>query len=245
MKAAVKCGEEFTQPMSFESDGYSIIEMPELKHEELASFNKMPRDRHSLQRHRTIRLTQYFGYCETNQWIFAPLPKRHYVQSLEYIKLSEAGGVPRYREQLQIDPSSLIARVMDNLPVDRAELFHVNVNQIRVTVNKTFKGVTVPEGPHRDGHEYSVIAVATRHNVCGGETQVIEPKTNHIVFRKILAENEAILIDDERYIHFASNIEASHGEEGYRDIWVIEINRWKNRAYGPLHDLTSCKGATK
>jgi hypothetical protein len=38
MKAAVKCGEEFTQPMSFESDGYSIIEMPELNHEELASF---------------------------------------------------------------------------------------------------------------------------------------------------------------------------------------------------------------
>ena len=110
---------------------------------------------------------------------------------MEYIKLSEAGGVRRYREQLQIDPSALIARVMNNLPIDRAELFHVNVNQIRVTVNKIFKGVTVPEGPHRDGHEYSVIAVAARHNVCGGETQVIDPKTNQIVFQKTLAENEA------------------------------------------------------
>lgn len=63
--------------------------------------------------------------------------------------------------------------------------------------------VTVPEGPHRDRHEFSVIVIANRHNVRGGETQVIEPE---------------------------------HGDAGHRDIWVIEINRWDQRAYGPKHE---------
>jgi hypothetical protein len=114
--------------------------------------------------------------------------------------------------------------------------YQINVNQIRVIANTDFKGVTVPEGPHRDGHEFSVIAIADRHNVCGGETQVIEPSTGQVIFRKTLDVNQAIIIDDERYIHYATNIEPEQGDVGHRDIWVIEINRWDQRANGPRHE---------
>ncbi|RJF92411.1 hypothetical protein D3871_27735 [Noviherbaspirillum saxi] len=117
----------------------------------------------------------------------------------------------------------------------------MSVNQIRVIANKEFKGVTVPEGPHRGGHEFSVIAVANRHNVRGGETQVRDPSTGQVVFRQTLDVNEAILIDDERYIHYATNIEPDQGSIGYRDIWVVEINRWNERAYGPIHERMSSK----
>ncbi|MCL1476207.1 MAG: 2OG-Fe dioxygenase family protein [Marinobacter sp.] len=220
-------------------NGYCVIDMPEIPQSLLGSFDSMPRDMPSLGRHRELRLTQYIGYWEEGEWVFAPLPKRNYVQSADYIKLAEAGGVPRHREQIVGDLTALVAAVLNQLPVELNEMFQINVNQIRVTANVEYKGVTVPEGPHRDGHEFSVIAVARRNNVKGGETHVIDPTTREILFRTILDENQAILIDDERFIHYASNIEPEEGDVGYRDIWVIEINRWHNRAYGPAHERTS------
>ncbi|GAA3938670.1 2OG-Fe dioxygenase family protein [Litoribacillus peritrichatus] len=216
--------------------GFCVIDMPTLSDEELDSFNHMPRDGHSLSRLRKIRLTQYFGFWDEIEWVFATLPQRKYVQSADYIKLSEAGGVPRHREQLTVDPSSLVSTVLESLPVDRERMYQINVNQIRVIANSEFKGITVPEGPHRDGHEYSIIAIAKRHNVTGGETQVIDPNTNEVLYKTTLSENQAILIDDERFIHYATPIEADKGDIGYRDIWVIEISPWENRAYGPAHE---------
>jgi hypothetical protein len=225
-----------TGPDHFKTHGYSLIDTPPLSEEVLASFSYMPRDGHSLKRLREIRLSQYFGYREEGQWIFALLPKRKYIQSAEYIRLAEAGGVMRHREQLECDPSPLISAVLDALPVDESDSYHVNVNQIRVITNTEFKGVTVPEGPHRDGHEFSVIVIAGRHNVLGGATQVIDPQSREIVHQQTLAENQAVLIDDERYIHYATDIVPAQGTVGHRDIWVIEVNRWHKRAYGPAHE---------
>lgn len=220
----------------FKTHGYAVIDTPVLSRQVLETFDNMPRDGHSLKRLRHIRLSQYFGYREEGQWIFALLPKRKYIQSAEYIRLAEAGGVMRHREQLECDPSPLMAAVLDALPVDQGQNYHVNVNQIRVTANAEFKGVTVPEGPHRDGHEFSVIVVAARHNVIGGETQIIEPASGAVVHRDVLGENQAVLIDDERYVHYATDVRPVQGSSGYRDIWVIEINRWHKRAYGPTHE---------
>ncbi|WP_277189424.1 2OG-Fe dioxygenase family protein [Caballeronia sp. BR00000012568055] len=225
-----------TQPGHFKSHGYAIINTPPLSGGVAASFDNMPRDTHSPGRFRQIRLSQYFGYHEEGQWIFALLPKRKYIQSAAYIRLAEAGGVMRHREQLECDPSPVISAVLEALGVDQTVHYQINVNQIRVIANGEFKGVTVPEGPHRDGHEFSVIVVAKRHNVTGGETQVIDPASRDIVYRQVLGENQAVLIDDERYIHYATDVKPAHGTTGYRDIWVIEINRWDKRAYGPAHE---------
>lgn len=225
-----------TERHPFDTLGYAYIDTPPASAEMLDSFNRLPRDQHSQKRLREIRLSQYFGYREEGQWIYALLPKRKYIQSAEYIRLAEAGGVMRHREQIECDPSPLIAAVMDALPLDTDLAYHINVNQIRVIANTEFKGVTVPEGPHRDGHEYSVIVVAARHNVDGGETQIIHPVTRQVLSRQLLGENQAVLIDDERHIHYATDIVPAQGDTGYRDIWVIEINRWSKRAYGPSHE---------
>jgi hypothetical protein len=220
----------------FKTRGYAIIDTPPLSEQVLESSNNMPRDGHSLKRLREIRLSQYFGYREEGQWVFALLPQRKYIQSAEYIRLAEAGGVMRHREQLECDPSPLMAAVLDTLPIDENESYQLNIHQIRVIANAEFKGVTVPEGPHRDGHEFSVIGIAVRHNVTGGETQVIDPVSRQIVHQQLLDENQAALIDDERYLHYATDIAPVQGTVGHRDIWVIEINRWHKRAYGPVHE---------
>ena len=141
-----------------------------------------------------------------------------------------------------VDPSILVNAVLNALPLSSTEFYHVNVNQIRVAVTPEFKGITVPEGAHRDGHDFSVIAVSNRYNVSGGETFVIDPITNEIIFRTLLKANEAILLDDVRYIHNATNIEAVEGSYGHRDIWVIEVNKWSNRAYGVKHERLASKG---
>lgn len=236
MNNAIPQAEPFQGLADFERQGFCVIDMPLASQEVLDAFGNMPRDRHSLSRMRQIRLGQYMAYLDENEWVLALLPRRDYVQSARFIKLNEAGGVPRFREQLEVDPTPFVGHVLDNLPVDRSAMFQINVNQIRVVANAQFQGVTVPEGPHRDGHEFSVIAVVRRHNVHGGETQVIDPQTGDILLRQTLHENQAILIDDERFIHYASNIDVAEGESGYRDIWVIEINRWESRAYGRVHE---------
>lgn len=225
-----------TNRQNFINSGYLVIETPRMESSILNSFDNMPRDAHSQKRLRQIRLSQYFCYCEENQWFLSLLPKRKYIQSAEYIHLAEAGGVFRYREQLECDPTPLVSSILDSLPIDRTAYYHANVNQIRVIVNTDFDGITVPEGPHRDGHKFSVIAVAKRQNVIGGETQIIDPKTGSVIFSQVLEENQAILIDDEKYVHYATNISAAEGSVGYRDIWVVEVNPWEQRAYGPIHD---------
>jgi len=229
--------------MHYKNHGYAVIRTPALDAATLDTFNHMPRDGHSLKRLREIRLSQYFCYKEEGEWIFALLPRRKYIQSANYIKLDEAGGVMRHREQLECDPGALVSCIFDALPLQDGGQYQINVNQIRVIANNEFKGVTVPEGPHRDGHEFSVIAIANRHNVRGGETQVIDPSTGQVIFRQILDVNEAILIDDERYIHYATDIEPDQGSVGHRDIWVVEINRWSERAYGPIHERESSQSS--
>ncbi|PYY78062.1 hypothetical protein DNK59_31300 [Pseudomonas sp. TKO26] len=52
---------------------------------------------------------------------------------------------------------------------------------------------------------------------------------------------KSFIIDDERCTHYASDIEAESGSTGYRDIWVIEINRWETRAYGITHEREALK----
>lgn len=241
--ATVQLQQDTPADNEFLTNGFCIIDMPVMSEIFQASFANLPRDSHSPSRLRQIRLSQYMGFWDESEWLFALLPQRKYVQSARYIKLAEAGGVPRHRELLEVDPSPLIGRVLDTLPVSKKDLFQINVNQIRVVANELFRGVTVPEGPHRDGHEYSVIAVARRTNVKGGETQVIDPTSNEVVHRQTLKENQAIIIDDERYIHYATNIEPVEGEAGFRDIWVIEINHWENRAYGRFHEKQAMASA--
>jgi hypothetical protein len=220
------------------STGFFVVDMPPPPQALIDSFNNLPRDMHSLGRHRRIRLSQFFAYFEED-WIFALLPQRKYIQSARHIKIPEAGGVLRHREQMEVDPAPVMAFVMSQLGLDRCESYHVNVNQIRVIVDREFAGVPVPEGPHRDGHDYSVIGIVTRHNISGGETQVMLPDTTTPIFRSLLLENQAILIDDNRYIHYATDIKPIEGDEGYRDILVIEINHWSRRAYGPKHERSA------
>ena len=232
-----------TGPDHFKSHGYAIIDVPAPSAAVLDSFNRMPRDEHSPSRLRQIRLSQYFTFCDEGQWTLALLPRRKYVQSAEYIRLAEAGGVMRHREQLEVDPTPVVAAVLDALGVDKDGNYQINVNQIRVIANGDFTGVPVPEGPHRDGHKYSCIVIAARHNVRGGETQIMDPQTEEVLHAQTLGENQAVLIDDERYIHYVTNFTPADGSMSYRDIWVIEVNPWAERAYGPAHER--CASAVK
>ena len=221
----------------FAKDGWAVVETPVLSDEVLASFDDLPRDMHSLSRHRTARLTQYFAYHEEGEWFFAPLPRRDYVQSAEYIKLPEAGGVRRFREQLTCDPTPVVEALLAALPVNLSQQYQINVNQFRVIVNSEFDGIPVPEGPHRDGHQFSGIGVVRRHQIEGAETTVIDPKSGDVVFRTTLQSNQFLLIDDARYIHYTSDFAAADGhQDGFRDIWVIEFDPWEQRCYGPLHE---------
>jgi hypothetical protein len=101
------------------------------------------------------------------------LPHREFAQARAYNAL--VGGQPRSfraagRRAGVADPCRRRA-----IGLDQDASWQLNVHQVRIVSAPGVKGVAVPEGPHRDGHHYTVTAVSRRHNINGGETQLMPP----------------------------------------------------------------------
>jgi len=77
------------------------------------------------------------------------------------------------------------------------------MSQVRVITDKSITGITVPEGPHRDGHDYVMNAVFRRHRISGGVSQLMPTGGGPPFFEDVLQENEAIIFEDTRMWHNA------------------------------------------
>ncbi len=129
-------------------------------------------------------------------------------------------------------PSRPLKNGDHSMPIVMDGLRKLQKYQNRVALNSALTSSTW------DDFDRSIVdlAVVKRENVDGGVTQVIDPDTMETLFETTLDENQAILLDDEKFIHYASEITPISGNTCYRDIWVVEVNEWSNRCYGPTHD---------
>lgn len=211
--------------------------LPEPTPQELDEFENLPVDKYGLGPYRRIRVSQYMMYFEDGQWILSLLPKRDFIQPAHINKLR--GGILREREQLRLDPSRLVDHVAKEIPLDTANIYQVNVNQVRVVSTPEIDGVVVAEGPHRDGHDFGAIVVVRRHNISGGESHLMPLDGGEVFFRTTLQPGQALVHEDPLMFHYATNIQHGSVEGGYRDIWIIAFNAWENRRYGPVHEKTA------
>lgn len=92
--------------------------------------------------------------------------------------------------------------------------------------------MSVPEGPHRDGHDYGMLAVFARDNISGAENLLMPTGGGEPFFRVTLQPNQALVFDDTALWHTATDIESLDGGEGHRDMWIVVFNRWDRRKYG-------------
>ena len=215
---------------------YKHFKLPSVDETVLAEFESLPIDPYTNGRQRYRRFSQYRMTMrrEESRWILERLPHRAFVQPAAVNTL--VGGVMREFEPLRIDPSPQVAAAAQEIGLDTEWDWQINVHQCRVITGPDVEGVSVPEGPHRDGHDYAMLAVFGRKNISGGESLLMPLGGGEPFFQVVLQPNEALAFDDTSMWHTATDLVSLDGGYGHRDLWIVVFNRWDRRKYGSQHE---------
>jgi hypothetical protein len=211
-------------------DRYHVIDLPVLTAETLEAFEGLPLDPFTGGRQRYRRFSQYRMDWAQDAWGTTLLPHRPFVQPASVNSL--VGGVQRPFEPLRIDPSPQLQSGAGKLGLDPVHPWQVNVHQCRVVTNDEITGISVPEGPHRDGHDFGMLAVWARERITGGINELIPTGGGVPFFTVTLQPGQALIYDDNAMWHNATDISAAPGVRGHRDLWIVAFNRWDRRKYG-------------
>jgi hypothetical protein len=221
--------------MPLDEHGFAIIDTPPLDQHTLGEFERLPLDPYTGSQQRYRRFSQFrLTHSDGGGWQLELLPHRSFSQPKHYNDL--VGGVLRTLEPLTADPTALIAAGAEALGLDRDETWQLNIHQCRVISNPDVKGVAAPEGPHRDGHWFGMVAVTRRHNITGGETQLMPLGGGEPFFRTTLRDGQAVVFDDRRMFHHVTDIQHRDDRGGFRDVWLVAVNPWAHRRYGPEYE---------
>jgi hypothetical protein len=225
------------------TEQFTVIALPEPSDSVTTAFEHLPQDPYTPGGHRSRRFSPFkLTYEEVDAiWKLEELPHRPFMQSRDHNTL--VGGVSRKLPPLTIDPSHQIDAACRAMGLDTAYAWHINVHQIRVIATPGIRGVLVPEGLHRDGHELVMIAVYARENIEGGETQLIPNEGGEPFFRITLNPNQALIFDDTAMLHYATDIVPLTPAGGHRDLWIVAMNKWENRRYGPEYEAAAAASA--
>jgi hypothetical protein len=202
----------------------------------LKSFDDLDRDEYFTNGIRNRRFSQFKMSHSGDNWHFEKLPLRPFLQPKQNNPV--AGGILRYFRGVKADVSPILNKAVDVIKPDASIDWQINVHQYRVVAKPGIPGSPVPEGPHRDGANYILMLCVRRNNVAGGETTLFDEKKS-VIFRDTLQEGEAIIIDDARLFHDASQVLVQDsGNDGYRDIFAIGFIEWSRGKYGPEWERT-------
>ncbi len=123
---------------------------------------------------------------------------------------------------------------------DSAFEYHTKVHQIRVVSTPDVHGVSVVEGPHRDGQDWQIVAVFNRHNITGGQSQFLPSGGGRPFFTQTVKSGYAICNEDAKMWHNATDIKYVDDQIlGHRDIFIVATNRWTHRKYGDEFETAS------
>lgn len=154
-------------------------------------------------------------------------PHRAHWQPTDYNALH--GGFERWFDP--VEPAVAENHAWTNLLAGFGKLFarvqavnewFIEAHQFRIDTTNGV-GRPTPEGAHRDGVNFVVVLLVTRHGVKGGETRVFDahgPQGVRFVMHEPLT---ALILDDARVIHETTPIFPDHsdGKQGYRDTLVL------------------------
>ncbi|SOB85238.1 2OG-Fe dioxygenase family protein [Streptomyces sp. 1331.2] len=227
--------------MALDERHYRFFPVPKLDDSVLREFPTLPVDRYCDGKFRHRRFSQYrIAHSATAGWQLELLPHRPFCQATKFNGVT--GGQLRDFDPLRIDPGPLVRAGAEEVPLDTATDWQVDVHQWRIVSDDSTRGVSVPEGPHQDGHTFSVIAVIDRVNITGGETQLLPMDSDEPFVRTVLRPGQAVVLDDRKMRHYATDIAAPPGEHGHRDIFLLAYNTWPERRYGEAYEKAVLAG---
>jgi len=225
--------------MPLNEQGFAIIDLPPVSSEILDSYDDCPLDEYMGNLTRYKRFSQYrLSFAEDKEWRFELLPHRDYTTYKKFNPI--AGGIRRTYEPIKADFTPIIALGAAGLELDTTEDWQINVHQNRTRATPEKPGQLTPEGVHKDGHEFVMIAVFRRNSVTGGETRLWRDLDAPEPFwTGVLQPNQAVLLDDRAVAHDVTDVLPENGQPGHRDILIVAFSRWKEKWYGDDHDAAA------
>ncbi len=145
-----------------------------------------------------------------------------------------SGGVERIYQPLE--PSTINNRFLHQLIVDMylllpaerravSSTWDIGIHLYRITAQPDVPGQPVPEGPHRDGHEFTSITLVKRHNIEGGESLFCDQQARVRLRHTLRQPLETALFDDAQGLHDVTPIHSlDRVNSGYRDICGFSLN---------------------
>lgn len=217
--------------MALNERGFTLIDLPPITPEIRGAFERLPIDPYCGGKQRYRRFSQYRLFHE-GAWQLELLPHEPFLQPRSVNTF--VGGMLREFAPLEIDPTEIIDALARAIPLDRAVAWQINVHNIRVITNGEVQGVIVPEGPHRDGHQYAALVVLSRNRIGGGRTMLFPLDSDASFYETVIEPNQALIFDDRVMRHFTTPIEPLNGF-GYRDNFIVVFNEWQDRHYGAAY----------
>jgi hypothetical protein len=157
-----------------------------------------------------------------------PVPRRAHWQPLEYNALH--GGLERWFEP--IDAAVAAAPVWQRLlagfgrvcsALEGERPWYVEAHQFRIDTTDGI-GRPTPEGAHRDGVDFVVVALIDRMGIKGGETRVFEAEGPSGLRFTMTEPWTTLMLDDRRVIHESTPIQPLESH-GHRDTLVLTYRK--------------------
>ena len=163
--------------------------------------------------------------------LVVPAPHRAHWQPVEYNALH--GGLERWFEPIDAaivaQPAwAALLRATGALcsSLKGAQPWFVEAHQFRIDTTDGI-GRPTPEGAHRDGVDFVVVALIDRAGVKGGETRVFDADGPTGIRFTMTDPWTALVLDDERVIHETTPIQPLDAAVpgGHRDTLVLTLRR--------------------
>ena len=133
-------------------------------------------------------------------------PRQPHYQERAYNALN--GGVERWYEP--VEPGVAAGATLSSLLAFGARFFRrirpgaawrVEVHQVRIEAAAGKAGRPTPEGVHRDGVDFALVALVRRENVQSGTTKVSSPDGRRLGSFTLENPLDAAIVDDARVMH--------------------------------------------
>lgn len=160
------------------------------------------------------------------------LPDAPHYQALHYNRLN--GGIERWFQPIlpevaQSAPFRALAEFAHDLFAQLAptvERWQVEAHQFRIEALPGQPGQPTPEGVHRDGVDYVLVALIDRHNIREGTTTIHAADRTQLGAFTLTHALDLALVDDQRVWHGVTAVEPlDPGAPAWRDVLVLTFKR--------------------
>lgn len=160
------------------------------------------------------------------------LPDAPHYQALHYNRLN--GGIERWfqpilpevAESSAFHALSQFAHALFSQLAPEVERWQIEAHQFRIEALPGQPGQPTPEGVHRDGVDYVLVALIDRHNIREGTTTIHAADGTQLGAFTLTDPLDVALVDDQRVWHGVTAVEPLDPDApAWRDVLVLTFRR--------------------